>query len=46
MKNLISLIISPLFFLFLNFQAEAKETLFINEITASNTTGITDGTGS
>lgn len=30
----------------INYSATAKETLFINEIIASNTTGITDGTGS
>lgn len=46
MKKFITLIISPILFLFLTPRTEAKETLYVNEIVASNSTGITDETGS
>lgn len=46
MKKTITIMYGWLFFLLLGLQTKAAETLYINEIMASNTTSITDGTGS
>jgi hypothetical protein len=45
MKKLFTLLISPLFLMLFASGTEAKETLYVNEILASNNTGITDETG-
>ena len=45
MKNFTTIIVSALFFFFFTSRIKAQETLYVNEILASNSTGITDETG-